>query len=139
LNKVRQKNHIMAFRKIIILSFVLFLAFGIFVESVMSGVCFCGRCFPKAIQDKTDIQINSAFHKSYLGSISKNCRLKNGNSIKAIQFSKQTLNYKILDAFVTSDLNNFYSSWMPDRHNAVKTIGGFQKLPVYLQYLSFRC
>ena len=132
-------NPPMTIRKIITLSFILFLAFGMFMESAMSGVCFCGRCFPKAIQDKSDMQINPSFNKSYLGSICKNCRLKNGNSIKAIHFSKQTLYSKIFNAFDSANLNDLYSSGMPAWPIAVKTIGGFQNQPVYLQDLSFRC
>ena len=139
MNNLRPYSLIMANRKIIVLSFVLFLAFGIMVESVMTGVCYCGRCFPKAIQDKADIQINSVLHKSYLGSICKNCRLKNGNSVKAIHFCNQSFNEKIFSAFITSGFGDFSSSGMSDRHETAETIGGFQNRPIYLQGLSFRC
>ncbi len=115
------------------------LAFGMFVECATSGVCFCGKCFPKAIQDETYIQINTVFHESDLRGICRNCRLKNGNSAKAINFFKQALNTKVFNAFPGCALKISHSSGMPSRPAPFKTTGGFQNHPVYLLDLSFRC
>jgi hypothetical protein len=51
-NELRQKCHSMAIQKIKTIPVVLFLASGIFIESVMSGICFCGRCYSDSIQDR---------------------------------------------------------------------------------------
>jgi hypothetical protein len=138
-NELRQKYHSMAIQKIKTIPFVLFLASGIFVESVTSGICFCGRCYPDSIQDKTDMQINSNFCKSVFGSICKNCRLKNRNSIKAVHFYKQNLNVKIFHMFLSFDLRDFLSSGTYVWDAASEVIRPFQNLPIYLQNLSFRC
>jgi hypothetical protein len=138
-NKAKQKSDMIGSRKIITVSFILLLASGIFVESVMSGVCFCERCCPDFSRKITGIKINSNFHKDSIGSNYKNCRLKRGNSLKAIHFCKQNLNTKIVHALINFCFSGFSPPDMYSRHITAEEMGGFQKRPIYLQYLSFRC
>lgn len=129
----------MTIREKITLSFILFLAFGMFVECAMSGVCFCGRCCPKVIQDQAGLKPDSTFHKASFSRTCNNCRLIHVNSFKAIHLCKQNLNVKIFHSLGSSGFSEFISSGMSARYAAFEKIGGFKSSPIYLQYLCFRC
>jgi hypothetical protein len=127
-------------RNIAILICIISFSLIFFVENSMAGICFCGKCFPRAFHDYTRLEKTSTFHKYSSGDNFKNCRLSNGESLKGAYLSKHALRVKSFRAFVNSD-SRVYS--LIKQSQDILRFFYFrvtvQPSPIYLKNLSFRC
>jgi hypothetical protein len=129
----------MTTHKVIILRFIMIFTFIFFMESVSRDVCFCASCCPNVFQDKLEIKTDFTCHKSSLCNTCKNCRLKNGNFLKAVHYSEQIFMLKIFNISIISNRYAPQSSGISSLDFASRVALPFKSLPFYLLDLSFRC
>ncbi len=131
----------MGYRKTFKIFVALFLALGVFANSVLAGACFCGQACLHGLQPKAKTKVNILFHLRCSGALCKSCDLEKGQTLKAAGSASRTLNVKILDttAILSTDLD--YSS----TYHRLRDFGSFYACgtvpfsPIYLQTLSLIC
>jgi hypothetical protein len=119
----------------------LLLLLGVFTNSALAEVCFCGQACVHGLQPTTKIKANFLFHMRCSGTSCKSCQLEKGQTVKAANSRHQPLNVKILDnAFIVSPLLDY-----PSTHHILKNFcsfydrGAIASPPIYLQNLSILC
>jgi hypothetical protein len=130
----------MIVRKIKTFLLIIFLAFVFFLEGAMAEICFCGKACEYESLNKTDLKINSIFHKRCPGNNCRACDIENKKSIKEVYFSIQALKVKKFTAFTTSDFKD--SSSINQSKNNLRFFHYCRAIlpsPIYIKNLCLRC
>ena len=121
---------------------VLFLTLGIFANSVMAEICFCGEACSHAFQKNVGKKVNFTFHNHCVGSHCKSCNFEDGQNLKARNSSNSDGNLKLLDTtliiFTLSAKHledHIISGFAPDTYAFEK----LQSLPLFLNKCSLLC
>jgi hypothetical protein len=120
---------------------VLFLLVGIWTNSVMSEVCFCGQACRHSLQSKLGAGVNSSFHMRCCGTNCRSCNIEEGQNLKAANAFTPTGSVKIFDTQLTISVFVDY----PSTIHIQKDFGVFYvcrtlpSIPIYLQNLSLLC
>jgi hypothetical protein len=120
---------------------VLFLLVGIWTNSVMSEVCFCGQTCQHSLQSRLGAGANSSFHMRCCGTNCRSCNIEEGQTLKAANTLTPTGSVKIFD---TIHIISLFVDYPATSHilkdfsfcYACKTLPSF---PIYLQNLSLLC
>ena len=121
---------------------ILFLLLGIFANSVMAEICFCGEACSHDFKNNLKRNVNFPFHNHCVGNHCKSCNIEDGKTLKARNSSSPAGNLKLLD---TTRLIFTLSAFHSDNHiiwSFTSDIYAFEKvqsLPVYLNNCSLLC
>jgi hypothetical protein len=131
----------MGYRKTPNILIALLLVLGVFANSALAEVCFCGEACLHGLQPNAKIKVNFLFHMRCSGIPCKSCQLEKGQTLKAANSRHQPLNVKILDnALILSPLLDYRRTYQILKdfcsfHN----LGAIASPPIYLQNLSILC
>jgi hypothetical protein len=119
----------------------MFLVLGVFANSALAEVCFCGEACLHGLQPDAEIKVNFLFHMRCSGIPCKGCQLEKGQTLKAVNSRHQPLNVKILDnALIPSAFLVSPSTCLILRNPcSPSNRGAIASSPVYLQNLSILC
>lgn len=121
---------------------VMFLLLGIFANSVMAEICFCGEACSHDLKDNVEKKANFPFHNHCVGSHCKSCNFEDGQTLKARNSSSPDGNLKLFD---TTLLIFTLSAYHLDNHiicSSISDIYAFEKvlsLPLFLNNCSLLC
>ena len=121
---------------------VMFLLLGIFANSVMAEICFCGEACSHDFKDYVEKKANFPFHNHCVGSHCKSCNFEDGQTLKARNSSSPDGNLKLLD---TTLLIFTLTAYHLDNHiiwGFTSDIYAFEKvqsLPLFLNNCSLLC
>jgi hypothetical protein len=131
----------MGYRKRPNILIALLLVLGVFANSALTEVCFCGEACLHGLQPNAKIKVNFLFHMCCSGISCKSCELEKGQKLKAANSGHRSLNVKILDnAFILPALLD-----SPPTYHILKDFcsfhnrGAIASPPIYLQNLSILC
>jgi hypothetical protein len=121
---------------------ILFLLLGIFANSVMTEICFCGEACSHDSRDNEEKKANFPFHNHCVGSHCKRCNLEDGQTLKGRILSSPDVSYKLFD---TNLLIFTLPTYYLDNHiiwGFTTDIYAFEKvqsLPLFLNNCSLLC
>ena len=125
-------GNLRAFRVLI----VLFLTLGIFTNSVMAEICFCGEACSHVFPNNVKRKEIFPFHNHCVGTHCKSCNFEDGQALKGKNPSSKAPNFLVFNTptfiftLTTYHLNNHLgdgvTSW-------ICTGGKVQFTPIYLQ------
>jgi len=124
------------------LSVVLCLLVGIFANSVMAEVCFCGEACSHVFQKNVKQNASFPFHNHCVGNNCKSCNFEDGQTLKARHLSGSDGNLKSL---YTPLIIFTLSSYHADNHILggftpyIYALEKFQSLPLFLNNCSLLC
>jgi len=129
----------MKFRRKFSILVVLFLVAGVFANSALAEMCFCGQVCLHVFQPKS--KINITFHMRCPGTLCKSCDLEESLTLRAITPVTHSFELNSLDVvFIQPPVNDY--SFTNDFIN----LGQFNKifvtvpsLSLYLHNLTFLC
>ena len=129
----------MGFRRKFSILVVLFLVAGVFANSALAEVCFCGQACLHGFQPKS--KINIAFHMRCPGTVCKRCDLEESLTLRATTHRTQPLDLKSLDAvFIPPPVNDYsFTNDIPEIVQFSQIFATVPSLPLYLQNLTFLC
>jgi hypothetical protein len=131
----------MKYRKAPNILVILFLVLGVFANSALADVCFCGEACVHGLQRDAGIKANFLFHMRCSGIPCKSCQLEKGQTLKAANSRHQPLYAKILDnALIPSAfLGSSPAFLILENLRSSSDLGAIASSPVYLQNLSILC
>lgn len=121
---------------------ILFLLLGIFANSVMAEICFCGEACSHNFRDNVEKNANFPSHNHCVGSQCKSCNLEDGQTLKGRSLSSPDVSYKLFD---TNLLIFTLPTYYLDNHiiwGFTSDIYAFEKvqsLPLFLNNCSLLC
>ena len=121
---------------------ILLLLLGIFTNSVMAEVCFCGEICSHDFQKNVNKKVSFPFHNHCVGTQCKSCNFEDGQTLKARNSSRPAGNLKLLDTtlFVFTLAAYHLDSPIVDGFTShIYAFEKFQSLPVYLKNCSLLC
>jgi hypothetical protein len=127
-------------RKLIKMFLTISFVFVFLVESILAGICFCGKCFPTSLQGSNDLQTTSINYKSVPGKGFNKCNFEKLKFIRGIHFSKKASKVNPLSIFINSDPGDraqIHQS--PNSLIPLLEINLLEVSPIYLKNLSIRC
>jgi len=129
----------MGFRRKFSILVVLFLVAGVFANSALAEVCFCGQACLHGFQSKS--KINIAFHMRCPGTLCKSCDLEESLTLRAINPVTHSLGLNSLDAvFIPPPVNDYsFTNDIPEVVKFSQIFTTVPSLPLYLQNLTFLC
>ena len=102
-------------------------------------MCFCGRCFPAAVQD-VKLKANSAIEKSSHQGSYRDCNFVKGNSLKGVCFSNHVVKLKKSPEIINLDSCNYlFSSELQAAMKDLFRYENFRVSLIFLKNLSIRC
>jgi len=130
---------LMGHRKTFNILVALFLVLGVFANSALAEVCFCGQACLHGFQPKS--KINITFHMRCPGTLCKSCDLEESLTLRAINPVKHSFELNSLDAVFIPPIANDYSltNDIPKLVQFNQIFITVPSLPLYLQNLTFLC
>ena len=140
--QVRWKNHygiIMGYRRRFSILVVLFLVAGVFANSALAEVCFCGQACLHGSQAKS--KINITFHMRCLGTLCNSCDLEESLTLRATTPVAHSFEPKSLDTvFILPTFSGYlFTDDIPKVSQFIQSVVTVPSLPLYLQNLTFLC
>lgn len=134
-------NNIMKYRKTPNILVILFLVVGVFANSALADMCFCGEACLHGLQRNAEIKANFLFHMRCSGIPCKSCQLEKGQTLKAANSRHQPPYAKILDnaPVLSAFLGSPPAFLILKNPRSPANRGAIASLPVYLQNLSILC
>jgi len=129
----------MGFRRKFSIFIVLFLVAGVFTNSALAEVCFCGQACLHGFQPKS--KTNITFHMRCPGSLCKSCDLEESLTLRAINPVTHSFELNSLDAvFILPPVNDYsFTNDIPKVIQFNQIFLTVPSLPLYLQNLTFLC
>ena len=124
---------------------VLFLLLGIFANSVMAEICFCGEACSHDFKNNVKKKVNFPFHNHCVGTYCKSCNFEDGQTMKAGNSSSPDGKLKLLDTTLLIFTLFTLSVYLLDNHiiwGFTSDIYAFEKvqsLPLFLNNCSLLC
>ena len=81
---------------------------GVFINTSLSGICFCGKTCTQDPGPEADIKVNSTFHMHWSDTPCKGCKLENFQTLKLVNSIEKRLHptcFEIIFPLITL-LNN---------------------------------
>ena len=118
---------------------VMLLVAGVFANSALAEVCFCGKACLHGSQPK--LKINVTFHMRCPGTFCKSCDLEESLTLRATNPVPYSFELKSLDvAFILPPINDYhFTGDSPKISQFIQTVLTASSLPLYLQNLTFLC
>jgi len=118
---------------------VMFLVAGVFANSALAEVCFCGQTCLHGSQPKS--KINITFHMRCPGTFCQSCDLEESLTLRAINPVRHSFELKSLDvAFILPPVNDYrFTGDISKVSQFFRTVVTVPSLPLYLQNLTFLC
>jgi hypothetical protein len=118
---------------------VMFLVAGVFANSSLAEVCFCGQACLHGSQSKS--KINFTFHMRCPGTFCKSCNLEESLTLKATNPVTHFFELKsLVVAFIPPPVNDYlFTGGIPKVSQFIQIVLTVPSLPLYLQNLTFLC
>jgi len=129
----------MGFRRKFSILVVLLLVAGVFANSALAEVCFCGQACLHGLQPKS--KLNITFHMRCPGTLCKSCDLEESLTIGGITPVTHSFELNSLDAvFILPPVNDYsFTNDIPKAVQFNQTLVIVPSLPLYLQNLTLLC
>ena len=122
--------------------FVLLLAFGIFANSVMAEVCFCGEACSHVFQKNVKEKASFPFHNHCFGNHCESCNFEDGQTLKARHLSGSDGDLKLLyTPLIIFTLSSYHTDnpIIEGFTPSIYALEKFQTLPLFLNNCSLLC
>ena len=118
---------------------VLFLVVGVFTNSALPEMCFCGQACLHVVQPNS--KINITFHMRCPGTLCKSCDLEESIALRAINTATHSFQLNRLDVVLIQPPVNDYSftNDIPSIFKFKQILVQIPSLPLYMQNLTFLC
>ena len=128
-------------RKTFKVSVALLVFLGVFTNTSLSEICFCGQACMHGLQPKAKIKANLLFHMRCLDTRCKSCDLEKGQTLKATSSKTKVPNINILGSlsFLSISIDYPYTYNTLNDFDPSYACETFPSSPIYLQKHSLLC
>ena len=125
----------MGYRKTFI---VWVLLLGVFLNSALAQVCFCGEACPHSFRTNAETKVSLLFHMPCSCVSCKSCMLEKSQTLKEVNSLKKTLRVKLSsNVFILNTPLGFSPAYqILNNLDSFYTFGTTQPSPIYLLNLS---
>jgi hypothetical protein len=114
------------------------LVLGVFANTAVADVCFCGEACLHGLRPNSEIKVNLPFHMPCSGFPCKSCKLEQFQKVKEVNSVRKTLRVKTIDnAFIlNTPLGHSPKYRILNNLDSFYITGTIPSSPVYLLNLS---
>jgi len=110
------------------------LVLGVFANTALAEVCFCGEACLHGLRPNPEIKVNLPFHMQCSNVPCKSCKLEQFQKLKEVNSAKETLRVKLIDNvfIVNIPLVDSLTYHTLNHLDSFYTTGTIPSSPIYL-------